>query len=221
MILLLRTNEAIMKDYSHAPNKLKVGWRGVVSCVLYCIVCTYLGRYVQSARRPGGMKSSTETIQSSNVHPRFQRQTADMFGAFRPTSSLSIGVLWYLHSHPLYHCQPNLLSDRKIPWRLSRPQKARQRKRLRAVDAVVATIDAALGKQNTTAKVLERWKAEMPREDQMKPKDKYTFFDRKEKGYRKGVHSESICSFGFTSFYFLEKHLSFFCCASVNGGEQT
>lgn len=87
--------------------------------------------------------------------------------------------------------QPNLSSNRKIPWRLSRPQKARQRKRLRAVDAVVATIDAALAKQKTSVKVLERWKAEMPREDQMRAKDKYTFFDRKEKSYRKGVHSES------------------------------
>ena len=32
-------------------------------------------------------------------------------------------------------------------------------------------------------------KAEMPTEEEMLPKDKYTIFDRKEKKYRKGIHS--------------------------------
>ncbi|KAL9600022.1 MAG: hypothetical protein Q9179_003369 [Wetmoreana sp. 5 TL-2023] len=96
-----------------------------------------------------------------------------MFGPFKPTSSLSGGLLW------------------KIPWRLSAPQKARQRKRLRAVDSVVACVDTALKKQGSSMKDLERWKAEMPREEEMRPKDKYTIFDRKEKRYRKGIHSES------------------------------
>lgn len=41
-------------------------------------------------------------------------------------------------------------------------------------------------------KEIERWKAEMPREEEMRPKDKYTIFDRKEKRYRKGIHSELI-----------------------------
>lgn len=40
-------------------------------------------------------------------------------------------------------------------------------------------------------KEIERWKTEMPREEEMRPKDKYTIFDRKEKRYRKGIHSES------------------------------
>lgn len=34
----------------------------------------------------------------------------------------------------------------------------------------------------------------MPREEEMVPKDKYTLFDRKERKYRKGIHSE--CSLG-------------------------
>jgi hypothetical protein len=38
---------------------------------------------------------------------------------------------------------------------------------------------------------VERWKDEMPVEQEMLPKDKYTIFDRKEKKYRKGIHSES------------------------------
>ncbi|KAK0645899.1 mitochondrial ribosomal protein L31-domain-containing protein [Cercophora newfieldiana] len=93
-----------------------------------------------------------------------------MFGAFRPTNSLSGGLLW------------------KIPWRLSQPQKYRQRQRLRAVDDVVATVSAALAKKGETLKQLERWQAEMPTEAEMLPKDKYTMFDRKEKRYRKGIH---------------------------------
>ncbi|KAI9836299.1 MAG: hypothetical protein M1837_003427 [Sclerophora amabilis] len=143
-----------------------------------------------------------------------------MIGPFRPTSSLSGGLLW------------------KIPWRLSRHQKTRARKRLKLVDNVVATLDRALAKhghhtagcqqgdnavkageadesamevedddkrarktsatagstaisassRGTKLKAIERWKAEMPTEAEMQPRDKYTIFDRKEKGYRKGVH---------------------------------
>ena len=93
-----------------------------------------------------------------------------MFGPFRITNPLSGGLLW------------------KIPWRLSQPQKYRQRKRLRAVDDVVATVSAALAKKGETLKQLERWEAEMPTEAEMLPKDKYTMFDRKAKRYRKGIH---------------------------------
>lgn len=94
-----------------------------------------------------------------------------MFGPFRVTNPLSGGLLW------------------KIPWRLSRFQKRRHRLRLRAVDSVVATLDSALAKKGQTLEALERWKAEMPTEAEMLPKDKYTMFDRKVKRYRKGIHS--------------------------------
>ena len=40
-------------------------------------------------------------------------------------------------------------------------------------------------------KAVERWKEEMPKEQEMLPRDKYSIFDRKAKGYRKGIHSES------------------------------
>lgn len=94
-----------------------------------------------------------------------------MFGPFRFTNPLSGGLLW------------------KIPWRLSKFQKRRHRLRLRAVDNVVATLDAALAKQGQTLKAVEQWKAEMPKEEEMLPKDKYTIFDRKAKKFRKGIHS--------------------------------
>jgi hypothetical protein len=84
-----------------------------------------------------------------------------------------------------HHSKPH----RKIRWRLSSPQKYRQRKRLRAVDNVVATVSAALAKKGETLKQLERWQAEMPTEAEMLPKDKYTIFDQKEKRYRKAIHS--------------------------------
>ncbi|PGH12135.1 hypothetical protein AJ80_06856 [Polytolypa hystricis UAMH7299] len=90
---------------------------------------------------------------------------------FKPTSPLMGGLLW------------------KIPWRLSSPQKARQRKRLRAVDQVVDTVSAALRNNGMTqTHAVDRWFTEMPREEEMLPKDKYTIFDRKEKKYRKGIH---------------------------------
>lgn len=98
-----------------------------------------------------------------------------MFGPFRITNPLSGGLLW------------------KIPWRLSRFQKRRHRLRLRAVDSVVATVDAALAKKGQTLEALERWKAEMPTEAEMLPRDKYTMFDRKAKKYRKGIHSKWPC----------------------------
>lgn len=94
-----------------------------------------------------------------------------MFGPFRITNPLSGGLLW------------------KIPWRLSKFQKRRHRMRLRAVDSVVATLDSALAKQGQTLEAVERWKAEMPKEEEMLPKDKYTIFDRKAKKFRKGIHS--------------------------------
>ncbi|KAH8878574.1 mitochondrial ribosomal protein L31 [Thozetella sp. PMI_491] len=93
-----------------------------------------------------------------------------MFGAFRITSPLNGGLLW------------------KTPWRLSKFQKYRQRQRLRAVDSVVATVDRALAKKGDTVESLERWKAEMPTEQEMLPKDKYTIFARYEKRYRKSIH---------------------------------
>jgi hypothetical protein len=50
-------------------------------------------------------------------------------------------------------------------------------------------VDRALAKKSITTKAVERWKDEMPTEQEMLPKDKYTIFDRKEKKYRKGIHS--------------------------------
>jgi hypothetical protein len=78
---------------------------------------------------------------------------------------------------------------RKVPWRLSRHQKYRQRERLRHVDSIVATLDNALARKGQSMKKVERWKVEMPTEEEMLPKDKYSVFDRKVKRYRKGIHS--------------------------------
>lgn len=52
-------------------------------------------------------------------------------------------------------------------------------------------------------KELERWKEEMPKEEEMGARDKYWFFDRKVRGYRKGVHSKffSFCTRRGAPFY--------------------
>jgi hypothetical protein len=57
------------------------------------------------------------------------------------------------------------------------------------VDRVVDTVSAALARNGQSSKAVERWYAEMPREEEMLPKDKYTLFDKKEKSYRKSIHS--------------------------------
>ncbi|RPA80899.1 mitochondrial ribosomal protein subunit L31 [Ascobolus immersus RN42] len=77
----------------------------------------------------------------------------------------------------------------KRPWRLSNPQKLRHRRRLRRVDDIVDTVESALLRNGMSPIYeIERWKAEMPREEEMEPKDKYTVFDRKERKYRKAIH---------------------------------
>ena len=47
---------------------------------------------------------------------------------------------------------------------------------------------SAQAQRHGTIRLIERWKAEMPTEQEMLPRDKYTIFDKKEKKYRKGIH---------------------------------
>ena len=53
-------------------------------------------------------------------------------------------------------------------------------------DRMTTAIDEA--RRTGTIKLIEHWKAQMPTEGEMLAKDKYSMFDRKAKGYRKGVH---------------------------------
>jgi hypothetical protein len=62
-------------------------------------------------------------------------------------------------------------------------------------------------------RAIERWKAEMPTEAEMLPRDKYTIFDRHAKKYRKSIHSTFfLLSFsfplGFSSGYNSLPHFS-------------
>lgn len=71
-----------------------------------------------------------------------------------------------------------------------------------------------------TAKAVDRWYSEMPREEEMLPKDKYTIFDRKEKKYRKGIHSQYRMGGPASSKHLLTHVLSQNCPSgqeSVNG----
>ncbi|ONH64674.1 hypothetical protein BON22_5484 [Cyberlindnera fabianii] len=74
---------------------------------------------------------------------------------------------------------------------MSSHQKYRHRKRLQSVDRVIASVfDGLKGKTEyqSDAKHLIAKYAKLPTEAEMKPLDKYTVFDRFEKGYRKSVH---------------------------------
>lgn len=70
------------------------------------------------------------------------------------------------------------------------------------MDRVVDTVSAALARNGQNTKAVERWYKEMPREEEMLPKDKYTLFDKKEKNYRKGIHSMSALTCVFNIFVY-------------------
>lgn len=79
----------------------------------------------------------------------------------------------------------------KIPYKMSQPQKARQRRRLRAVDKVIATVAAGLQARNLTLHKLDRLTGpDFPKESEMPAKDKYWIFSRKGREYRKGAHRQ-------------------------------
>ncbi|GAA6060131.1 hypothetical protein JCM10212_001428 [Sporobolomyces blumeae] len=88
-----------------------------------------------------------------------------MFGAFRQSPVSSVGLLW------------------KMPYRLSKTRKFRQRLRLKSVDAVISTLRSTGVETHSLAAA-----SALPTEQEMRPKDKYTTFSRKDPGYRKGIH---------------------------------
>ncbi|GAA6051860.1 hypothetical protein JCM3770_005502 [Rhodotorula araucariae] len=88
-----------------------------------------------------------------------------MLGPFRASSPSMVGLLW------------------KMPWRLSKTRKMRQRLRLKAVDDVISTVRSSGVQTHSLNDALA-----LPAEDAMPPKDKYTTFSRKDVGYRKGIH---------------------------------
>lgn len=127
---------------------------------------------------------------SLGITRTLQATVIKMFGPFRGTQFLQGGLLW------------------KVPWRMSGPQKFRQRQRLKAVDDVVKNLTLGLHVQRCQEKGLQfeqaleerKYKPRsaimrllnkasfFPKEYQMSAKDKYTVFDKKSRGYRKGIH---------------------------------
>lgn len=112
-----------------------------------------------------------------------------MFGAFRASQPALGGLLW------------------KVPWRMSGPQKARQRDRLRKVDDVLATLKLGLHLNRNSMPVSEASQLNVrkikpgvkslrildkakyfPKEHEMSATDKYSVFSRYSSGYRKGIH---------------------------------
>lgn len=70
------------------------------------------------------------------------------------------------------------------------PRKRRQRKRLRDVDNVMATLVEGMKQTNQTCRALDRALSTWRTEAEMPAKDKYWVFSKKdrESGYRKGAH---------------------------------
>lgn len=93
-----------------------------------------------------------------------------MFGAFRATASTFSGLLW------------------KKPWRLSAPQKRRQRQRMQLVDSNIEVLYNGLLGNEMSAKKITDLQFNFPKEKDMLAKDKYTVFNKHARGYRKGVH---------------------------------
>ncbi|EGW33244.1 uncharacterized protein SPAPADRAFT_137154 [Spathaspora passalidarum NRRL Y-27907] len=100
-----------------------------------------------------------------------------MFGAFQGSLVRCGGYLW-----------------KKAP-RLSPPQKYRLRKRMSLVDenadaiyrGLIQAQGKAIGEPSGFRKV-DYLKFEMPKENEMLPKDKYTAFNKHAKNYRKKLH---------------------------------
>lgn len=93
-----------------------------------------------------------------------------MLGAFRSTFVTMSGLLW------------------KKPWRLSPPQKRRQRSRMQMVDSNIEALYQGLVGNNMKSKKVFDLMENFPKEKDMLPKDKYTVFNKHARGYRKGVH---------------------------------
>ncbi|KAG2227309.1 hypothetical protein INT45_004264 [Circinella minor] len=88
-----------------------------------------------------------------------------MFGAFRQSLVAQGGLLW------------------KNPFRMSGTRKANVRKRLKAVDEVIATV----AESGVRCKALDKALA-LPKESEMQARDKYTVFSRYARGHRKSLH---------------------------------
>ena len=96
-----------------------------------------------------------------------------MFGAFRPSATLSGGYLW------------------KVAARMWAPQKNRLRRRMKLVDQNIEVLYQSLklpDQETTGFDKIDHLKFNFPKEHEMLPRDKYTTFDKKAKDYRKSVH---------------------------------
>ncbi|KAG7810374.1 hypothetical protein KL921_002869 [Ogataea angusta] len=93
-----------------------------------------------------------------------------MFGPFRMSPVALGGLLW------------------KKPWRLSRFQKYRHRKRMQLVDSNIQALYDGLQANGMSSKRVEHLMTEYPKESEMTPRNKYTVFSKYARKYRKAIH---------------------------------
>ena len=108
-------------------------------------VIVVVGRpWVVGKRYLAAPKSDSRTGHATH-HDRLQiKSKADMFGAFRPTVAVNVGLLWCVCVCNLrFSTSSEIRNYRKVPWRLSVTRKANVRDRLKKVDAVIEAVRAS------------------------------------------------------------------------------
>ncbi|EKG15262.1 General substrate transporter [Macrophomina phaseolina MS6] len=152
----------------------KLGWKYyIVYCFWLVVVLATVGQFSETKTKVVAAKCLN--INVTHVLPRPGGERTQKFRA--AASIARVSQLAVVAFAPHTHHVRRLQTFRAPLWR---PPLH--------VDSVVATLDKALAKQGVSTKKLDRWKEEMPTEQEMLAKDKYTVFDRYEKKYRKGLH---------------------------------
>jgi len=129
-------------------------------------------------QRQAATKTTATTTPSSQLQQDQPPAHSPAYGAATPTELASTAEGQRLLSHVTHSSQEQLRHGRG-PKQGEILQQLPGEKRIMLGDRARA---------QGTIKLLERWKADMPTEGEMLPRDKYTMFDRKQRGYRKGVH---------------------------------
>jgi hypothetical protein len=151
-----------------------------------------------------------------------------MFGAFHPSRVNMGGLLWRV-TESLCRTRADRNRTRKTPWRLSPTRKRNQRERLKLVDEVIETVrqsgvtcgalvrieSSTLQELGTDLRYIQTNALALPKEHEMPPKDKYTIFNAKSQGYRKGIHKVPKFTRVSRNPRVRQKKKSLTCCASL------
>ncbi|KAK4561314.1 hypothetical protein LTR86_004631 [Recurvomyces mirabilis] len=132
------------------------------------------------------LKRQAATAVSPSSRPQHSATSTDPEPAQAPTQSASNGKATPLELLQTAEGQRILENEATQAQQQLRHGRGPRQGEVMPGSSHTRTGDAA--RREGTIKLIERWKVDMPTEQEMLPKDKYTMFDRKARGYRKGVH---------------------------------